>query len=130
MGRKVVQIGYLIGADKEVLDKVDHIIEELKNRGVLSKLAVIIQYVSKDLRLYIIDFDTAWYLPQTFHQDIHNAGIDSYVTPVFRVDYRVESEYNMAVDVDSTCVVHVKDGYYANYLAPYRIIGVSGVDMI
>lgn len=130
MGRKVVQIGYLIGADKEVLDKVDHIIEELKNRGVLNKLAVMTQYVSKDLRLYIIDFDTAWYLPRTFHQDIHNAGIGSYVTTVFRVDYRVESGYNFAVDADSTCVVHAKDGYYANYLAPYHIIGASGVDEI
>ena len=130
MSRKVVQIGYLIGADKKVLDRVDHIIEELKNRGVLSKLAVMTQYVSKDLRLYIIDFDTAWYLPQTFHQDIRNAGIDSYVTPVFRVNYRVESGYNMAADVDSTCVVHAKDGYYANYLAPYHIIGASGVDTI
>lgn len=130
MSRKVVQIGYLIGADTEVLDRVDHIIEELKNRGVLDRLAVIISYVSKDLKLYIIDFDTAWYLPRTFHQDIRNAGIDSYVTPVFRVDYRVESGYNMAVDADSTCVVHAKDGYYANYLAPYHIIGASGVDEI
>ena len=130
MSRKVVQIGYLIGADKEALDKVDHIIEELKNRGVLNKLAVMTQYVSKDLSLYIIDFDTAWYQPQTFHQDIRNAGIDYYVTPVFRVDYGVESGYNMAVDADSTCVVHAKDGCYTRYLAPYHIIGASGVDEI
>lgn len=130
MSRKVVQVGYLIGADKEALDRFDHIIEELKNRGVLSKLAVMTQYVSKDLRLYIIDFDTAWYLPRTFHQDIRNAGIDSYVTTVFRVDYKVESGYNFAVDADSTCVVHAKDGYYANYLAPYHIIGAVGIDKI
>lgn len=130
MSRKVVQIGYLIGADTEALKKFDHIIEELKSRGVLDELAVIINYVSKDLKLYIIDFDTAWYLPRTFHQDIHNAGIDAYVTTVFRVDYRVESGYNTAVAADSTCVVHAKDGYYANYLAPYHIIGASGVDEI
>ena len=79
---------------------------------------------------YIIDFDTAWYRPQTFHQDIRNAGIDYYVTPVFRVDYGVESGYNMAVDADSTCVVHAKDGCYTRYLAPYHIIGASGVDEI
>lgn len=130
MSRKVVQIGYLIGADKEVLDRVGHIIEELKNRGVLNKLAVSVQYVSKDLRLYIIDFDTAWYLPRTFHQDIRNAGLDAYVTTVFRVDYKVESGYNFAVDVDSTCVVHAKDGYHAKYAAPYRVIGAVGIDEI
>lgn len=130
MSRKIIQIGYLIGADEEVLDRVDHIIEELKKRGVLNKLAVDVKYVSKDLKLYVIDFDTAWYLPQTFHQYIRNAGIDSYVTPVFRVDYRVESGYNFAVDVDSTCVVHAKDGYYATYAEPYRIIGAGGVDEI
>lgn len=130
MSRKVVQVGYLIGADNEALDRFDHIIEELKNRGLLNKLAVMTQYVSKDLILYIIDFDTAWYLPRTFHQDIRNAGLDAYVTTVFRVDYKVESGYNFAVDVDSTCVVHAKDGYYAKYAAPYRIVRAVGIDEI
>lgn len=130
MSRKIIQIGYLIGADKEAIDRFDHIIEELKNRGVLNKLAATVNYVSKDLNLYIIDFDTAWYRPQTFHQDIRNAGIDSYVTTVFRVDYKVELGYDFAVDADSTCVVHAKDGYHAKYAAPYRIVRAVGIDEI
>lgn len=134
MSRKIVQIGYLVPRDDDVLERFNRTISELTGRGVVSSTGYCSYVISSDLMIYVIDFDTAWYLPETFHARLQNGGIDYYCRAIFRIEYRLD-EYllrslipNVAIDADTKFVTKPKEKLYS--LKACKCIAADGVDMI
>lgn len=134
MSRKIIQIGYLVPRDDAVLKRFDQIISELTDRGVVSKTGYCSYVISSDLMIYVIDFDTAWYLPETFHVRLQNGGIDYYCRAIFRIEYRLD-EYllktlvpNRALDADTKFVTRAKEKLYS--LKACKCVAADGVDII
>lgn len=132
MSRKIVQIGYLVPRDDEVLERFDQVISELTSRGVVSSTGYCSYAISSDLIIYVIDFDTAWYSPKTFHVRLQNSGIDYYCRSIFRIEYRIDLPRteipDMALDADTKFVTRPKEKLYA--LKACKCIAADGVDMI
>lgn len=134
MSRKIIQIGYLVPRADGVLMTFDQIISELADRGVVSKTGYCSYVISSDLMIYVIDFDTAWYLPGTFHIRLQNGGIDYYCRAVFRIEYRIDEDLlrtlvpDRALDADTKFVTRAKEKLYS--LKACKCIAADGVDMI
>lgn len=134
MSRKIIQIGYLVPRDDGVLKRFDQIISELTGRGVVSSTGYCSYAVSSDLMIYVIDFDTAWYSPATFHVRLQNGGIDYYCRAIFRIEYRLDEGLlrtliqDKALDADTTFVMRAKEKLYS--LKACKCITADGVDTI
>lgn len=132
MSRKIIQIGYLVPRDDEVLERFDQVISELTSRGVVSSTGYCSYAISSDLMIYVIDFDTAWYLPETFHVRLQNGGIDYYCRSIFRIEYRIDLPRteipDRALDADTKFVTKPKEKLYS--LKACKCIAADGLDMI
>lgn len=134
MSRKIIQIGYLVPRDDGVLERFDQIISELTDRGVVSGTGHCSYAISSDLIIHVIDFDTAWYLPETFHVRLQNGGIDYYCRAIFRIEYRIDEDLprtvipDIALDADTKFVTRAKKKLYS--LKACKCIAADGVDMI
>lgn len=134
MSRKIIQIGYLVPRDGDVLRSFDRIISELADRGVVSKTGYCSHVISSDLVIYVVDFDTAWYSPRTFHAQLQNGGIDYYCRAIFRIEYRLDEDLlktlvaDRALDADTKFVARPTEKLYS--LKACKCIAADGVDMI
>lgn len=134
MSRKIIQIGYLVPRDDGVLERFDQIISELTSRGVVSSTGCCSYAISSDLMIYVVDFDTAWYLPETFHVRLQNCGIDYYCRSIFRIEYRIDEDLprteipDIALDANTKFVTRPKAKLYS--LKACKCIAADGVDMI
>lgn len=134
MSRKIVQIGYLVPRDAEVLERFDQIISELMGRGVVSSTGYCSYAISSDLMIYVVDFDTAWYSPRTFHVRLQNCGIDHYCRAIFRIEYRLDEDLlrtlipDRALDADTKFVTREEEKLYS--LKACKCVAADSVDMI
>jgi hypothetical protein len=124
----------LVPRDDEVLERFDQVVSELTSRGVVSSTGYCSYAISSDLMIYVIDFDTAWYSPKTFHVRLQNGGIDYYCRSIFRIEYRIDEDLlrteipDRALDADTTFVTRAKEKLYS--LKACKCIAADGVDMI
>lgn len=134
MSRKIIQIGYLVPRDDAVLKRFDQIISELTGREVVSSTGYCSYAISSDLMIYVVDFDTAWYLPETFHVRLQNGGIDYYCRAIFRIEYRLDEDLprtlvpDRALDADTKFVTRPKEKLYS--LKACKCVAADSVDMI
>lgn len=134
MSRKIIQIGYLVPIDDGVLKRFDQIISELTGRGVVSSTGYCSYAISSDLMIYVVDFDTAWYLPEMFHVRLQNGGIDYYCRAIFRIEYRIDENLlrtlipDVTLDADTKFVTKPKGKLYS--LKACKCITADGADMI
>ena len=134
MSRKIIQIGYLVPRADGVLMTFDRIISELTGRGVVSDTGYRSHAISSDLMIHVVDFDTAWYSPRTFHVRLQNCGIDYYCRAIFRIEYRIDEDLprtvipDIALDADTKFVARPNEKLYS--LKACKCIAADGVDMI